>query len=396
MQTNIEEVEIDNLDDFGTGSASLDVDPPGKTTPADEGDEKDKTELGDDKKTIFSVDDSLIPTLAELEGEEEEEEVEEGAEKKSKTASPVTAKAIGSLIKKGVLKPFVDESGKEESMDKYTDSDYEDLIKSNIEQIEERTRAELQNSFFNEMPEEFALAYNYIQKGGTDIKGLFKMFAENAETFETDTTNEEDAESITRSYMKLTNFGTDDEIEEQVKEWKELNVLNKKADMFKPKLQEVKQKQIAKKLADQEADRQKRIQAIDKFQNNVVSALKTGELNGIKIDRKTQSTLYQGIVNLDYDSLTGRKVNLLGHLLEKYQFVEPKLDLISEVLWLLQDPTGYKEKIKALGGKATVAETVRQLKTAESEKKTTAIIEDEPDETSRSPKKNFKPRSIFG
>jgi hypothetical protein len=161
-------------------------------------------------------------------------------------------------------------------------------------------------------------------------------------------------------------------------------------------LQEVKQKEITRKLAEQESQRQKRIQAVNKFQNDVVGALKAGELNGIKIDRKTQSNLYSGLVNLDYDSLTGRKVNLLGHLLEKYQFVEPRLDLISEALWLLQDPSGYKEKIKNIGGKEAVTETVRKLKIAEKEKIPTAIIDDESEDKSRKPKKNFKPRSIFG
>ena len=148
--------------------------------------------------------------------------------------------------------------------------------------------------------------------------------------FDSNVEDEDDAESIARSYLHLTRFGSEEEIEEQLQEWKDLNTLSKKADNFKPKLQEVKQKEITRKLAEQEIQRKKRIQAVNKFQNDVVGALKAGELNGLKIDRKVQSKLYSGLVNLDYDSLTGRKVNLLGHLLEKYQFVEPRLDLISE------------------------------------------------------------------
>ena len=54
--------------------------------------------------------------------------------------------------------------------------------------------------------------------------------------------------------------------------------------------------------------------------------------------------------------------------LEKYQFVEPRHDLIAEALWLLSDPDGYKNKVKNLGSQDAVANTVRQLKTAQSKK----------------------------
>jgi hypothetical protein len=55
-------------------------------------------------------------------------------------------------------------------------------------------------------------------------------------------------------------------------------------------------------------------------------------------------------------------------LLEKYQFVEPNHGLIAEALWLLQDPDGYRTKIKEQGSKAAVEKTVRSLKTEESRK----------------------------
>jgi hypothetical protein len=69
---------------------------------------------------------------------------------------------------------------------------------------------------------------------------------------------------------------------------------------------------------------------------------------------------------------------MLGHLLEKYQFVEPRHDLIAEALWLLADPDGYKGKIKEQGSKKTVEDTVRKLKTEESRKiSSSGISEDE-------------------
>ena len=78
------------------------------------------------------------------------------------------------------------------------------------------------------------------------------------------------------------------------------------------------------------------------------------------------------MVQPNYPSISGKPTNLLGHLLEKYQFVEPRHDLIAEALWLLSDPNGYKSKIKSLGSQESVADTVRKLKTAQSNKNTSS------------------------
>jgi hypothetical protein len=76
--------------------------------------------------------------------------------------------------------------------------------------------------------------------------------------------------------------------------------------------------------------------------------------------------LYNGLVQPNYPSVSGRNTNLLGHLLEKYQFVEPNYALISEALWLLQDPSGYKAKIMDKGAQKSVEKTVRKLKSEQS------------------------------
>ena len=80
--------------------------------------------------------------------------------------------------------------------------------------------------------------------------------------------------------------------------------------------------------------------------------------------------LYNGLVSPSYASITGKNTNLLGHLLEKYQFVEPNYPLITEALWLLADPKGYKAKILEKGDTKAVEKTVRKLKTAQSSKAT--------------------------
>jgi hypothetical protein len=78
------------------------------------------------------------------------------------------------------------------------------------------------------------------------------------------------------------------------------------------------------------------------------------------------------LVQPNYPSISGKPTNLLGHLLEKYQFVEPRHDLIAEALWLLADPNGYKTKVRDLGGKAATEKVVRQLKTEQSRRITSS------------------------
>jgi hypothetical protein len=67
--------------------------------------------------------------------------------------------------------------------------------------------------------------------------------------------------------------------------------------------------------------------------------------------------------------MSGRGTNLLGHLLEKYQYVEPNYSLIAEALWLLSNPEDYRNNLKRQGGNAAVENTVRQLKTEQARSK---------------------------
>ena len=131
--------------------------------------------------------------------------------------------------------------------------------------------------------------------------------------------------------------------------------------------------------------------------SNVYETLKEGSLGDIKVDRKTQAMLYNGLVQPSYPSVSGKNTNLLGHLLEKYQFVEPNYTLISEALWLLSDPQGYKAKIMDKGAQKSVEKTVRKLKTAAASNSTASLGVQETEDTRRKPagKKLQRTNNIF-
>jgi hypothetical protein len=152
------------------------------------------------------------------------------------------------------------------------------------------------------------------------------------------------------------------------------------------------QEEIVKsQIVEQEARKQQQEQAADAYMQNVFEALRPAEINGLKLDKKTQAQLYSGLVQPQYPSISGRPTNLLGHLLEKYQFVEPNYPLIAEALWLLSNPDEYRQTLTKQGKNQAVEQTVRQLKTEQS-RKNTSTYQDDDEPKSR---KLVRPANIF-
>ena len=209
------------------------------------------------------------------------------------------------------------------------------------------------------------------------MKGLFKALSHVEEVRQLDPSDDSDQELIARQYLRATQFGTEDEIDEEIETWKDLGTLNKKANQFKPKLDKMQQQVVEYQLHQQEQFKQQQQDAAHQFMDNVYNTLKDGQLNGVKMDKKTQAFLFTELTQPKYQSLQGRNTNLLGHLLERYQFVEPRYDLIAEALWLLADPDGYKKNISTVAKSEQVKDTVRKLKTEESRKISSTMTEEE-------------------
>jgi len=298
------------------------------------------------------------------------------------------------MIEEGTLIPFDDDKPLEE----YTTKDFRELFEANFQERENKIRQDTPREFFQSLPEELQYAAKYVADGGTDLKGLFRTLAQVEETRQLDPTDDYDQAEIARQYLYATNFGTAEEIESEIEDWSDMGKLEQKAQQFKPKLDKMQETIIARQLADQEQRKAQQAEAAKLYTDSVYNTLSTSELSGVKLDRKTQSLLYSGLVQPSYPSISGKPTNLLGHLLEKYQFVEPRHDLIAEALWLLADPDGYKTKIKDQGGKAAVEKTVRQLKTEEA-RKITSSAQDEPDDSRRSNKPQqrtlSRPNNLF-
>jgi nitroimidazol reductase NimA-like FMN-containing flavoprotein (pyridoxamine 5'-phosphate oxidase superfamily) len=412
VETKVEKVDI-NLDDLFDGAASAtSVTVPetsetrkvnifAKEKPADfsfadpsvdNEDESDDTSVENqtaEAKTSVAESADILDSFAN-----EDQEVEEKTETRGRKKIEGIGDVFSKLIKEDKIVPFDDEK----PFDEYTAKDWEELIEANLEERANQVRRETPKQFFDSLPQELQIAARYVANGGQDLKSLFSTLAQAEQVRDLDVTNERDQELIIRDYLSVTGYGTAEEIEEEIELWKDLGKLEQQAHKFKPKLDKMQEQVVARKLEEQEMRRKQQEQASHQYMQNVYETLKEGTLGDVKIDRKTQNMLYNGLVQPNYPSVSGRNTNLLGHLLEKYQFVEPNYTLISEALWLLSDPEGYKSKIMEKGSQAAVESTVRKLKTEQANSGGSSLGVDKTEEADRqvsSKRKIQRPNNIF-
>jgi len=369
--------------------------------------------LEEEKNTVFSKPKDIDTTFidkpvespeggspAEAPVESAEETIEEldtmisEAEENSQGGRPKLDKSglvdlAAKMIEEGALLPFDDDK----SLDEYTAKDFRELFEVNFQQREQKIRQDTPREFFQSLPEELQVAAKYVADGGQDLKSLFRTLAQVEDTMDLSPDNEAHQAEIARQYLHATQFGTAEEIEAEIQDWADLERLGKKAKQFKPKLDKMQEQIVAQQLAEQEHRKSQQAEQAKAYQDNVYNTLAQGQLDDLRLDKKTQSLLFSGLVQPNYPSISGKPTNLLGHLLEKYQFVEPRHDLIAEALWLLADPKGYKTKVRSSGANEAVKKTARALKTAEQAKRLTSSVSvKRNDSTRRTTKKQAVPR----
>lgn len=290
------------------------------------------------------------------------------------------------MIEEGVLFPFDDDK----PLDEYSAKDFRELFEANMKEKEAELSQRIPQQIFQSMPGEMQYLMDYISKGGTDLKGMMQQLSQVNEAMELDPSDPNDQEIIVRQYLSLKGDMSQDEIEDEIATFKDMDRLEQKASQYKPKLEAVREKEVARRIAEQEKQKEQQQAIAGQFVDSVYGVLEKGELGGVKLDRKTQNMLYTGLVQPGYPSISGKPTNLLGHLLEKYQWVEPNHELIAEALWLLADPEGFKTKIKSQGTRAATEQTVRSLKTEQARRVGSAVVERESDTATNKSRKTIQ------
>ena len=338
------------------------------TVTLDTGEEgEEEVVISDDKdkkveiKTSAPVSHETI-NLDELNNDTEEfEEAKAGGKKADLVEFFKNKIEAGELI---TFDDYDDKTSVEDYLKKFTKKDFDDLWKSNMEQKKADLVEELPNAFRESLPHELQYAAQYAADGGTDWKGLFKALAQVEEVKSLDPATH--AREVAQQYLTATNFGDATEINEQLDEWDDLGVTEKKALGFKPKLDKMEEDLVKQKIAAQASIKIQQQQQYQFYVENVVDAVKGEDLHGIKIDKKVQSALYSGLTQYDFVDSRGKRCTEFEYLLDKNMWVEPDYKTVAMVQWLLKDREGF---MKAIGTKEInkeVESTVRLLKTEQS------------------------------
>jgi len=343
----------------------ISTDPP-KVEPAKvEPPKKDETVIDPKKKDVPITDIDSV-----LDRPDENDDDEDPSKKGVQPANFVSV--LEELTKEDILFPF----DEDKPLSNYSNEDLKELLKANIEHHKKEALNTEINEFFESLPQEIQYAAKYVADGGTDLKGLFKALAATEEIRSLDTKQLKDRESIIREYYRAIDWGSEDEISEEVDRIKELgdSEVEKLANKYKPKLEKMHEEVIKQQLTRQERTRAIQEQEMQTYLENAQEAIISGKLGDLQLDKKTQSALWAGLTQASYQTRRGATTNELGHLLEKYQYIEPNFELMYEALWLLRDPKGFKEAVAKNLKNAVVSETVRVLKTEQGKKTATSTV----------------------
>ena len=385
-ETKMESIDLSEFD-FLPGAGSEDVITPTVLTnpkevdfrlDEDPDDYEEEEEEGKEKDEKINLDD-VLPSLSP-------DDDEEGNDYNKVYNN---ADVFKKLIDKKLIIPFEDDKPLEE----YTEKDFIELMETNLEERNKDVEAKVQEEFFSSLPKELQMATKYVVDGGTDLQGLFRALLQSNQVQQLDANEPSHQEHIARAYLHATNFGTSEIIEDQIREWFENGTLEKRAKQFKPVIDKMQEEVVNKQLQEQEKFKQQQIEKRNAFIDNITNVLKTGDLNGIKIDKKRQEMLFHEMTTTKYQARNGFPTNLFGKLLDDYQWGDkPRYDLIAEALWLLAEPEEYKKAIRSNAKKEATEETVRKLKMAQESGESNSSM---PEDKSQRRTVKRKQRNIF-
>lgn len=374
--TTVEEIEFENLDDLlGIPSASSVISPVESKSTVLKSNKIDISfldDIDDNDTEIYKDDEELtektVKAIVDTKLDSEEKNKNFSSDKSESHTAMI--EAAERLVKKGILQLFDD--GK--NVNDYTANDFEELIEANISSHVGVAAENAPVQIFSQLPEEVQAVIHYALNGGHDMKSLFSQLAKTQETFDLNINDEGDQETIARQYLNATDFGTLEEIEDEINELKDRGTLAKYAERYKPKLDAKQAEVIEKRLKTQQAAQDRKEQMEKNYQDVVYNTLNANNLNGIPLNNKIQTMLYYGLTDSSkYQDAKGNPTNALGFLLEQHQFgAKANPSLVAEALWLLADPDHYRNSIKQIGANQANSNTVRQLRTEEQTRNTSS------------------------
>jgi hypothetical protein len=300
----------------------------------------------EEEETVESTEtpESIGDILDDPKDEEDEYEEDEVTSSTSKAGrKPALIEAMTKLVDNGTIQLFEDA----QDISKYTNDEIVELIEANISEKVNETAQKAPMEIFNQLDPKLQEVVAYNLNGGADIINVLKNVTRSQEVSNLNPNEEKDAERIVREWLRETNFGTDDEIEDEITAYIDRNELDKKANQFKPKLDKKQAEIMQRRLAEQEQKREQAEEAKKTYAEKVFNTLNQPQLNGLPLNNRIQTALYYGITETNnHQDREGNPTNELGYLIEQYQLnPQANMGVLLEALWLLKDPQGYRDSV---------------------------------------------------
>lgn len=261
------------------------------------------------------------------------------------------------LIEEGVLLGYEDEDDKIEN---YTEKEFKELLVDNIQNgVTEEVEKYIQG-FWQGMPNEFQKAYAYIQNGGKDIVSFMSSLADQKKVEDLKIDTVENQRKVVRQYLKAKDFGTEEEIEDELEDYEASGRLEKKATTYYDKLKDIIEEKNAKLLKEQENTKKTLDEQRKVFDEELRTNLGAEKLNGVPISKETRNMIYNGFTNNNYN-VNGQKTNEFFSLVDKVSKQKNK-GVLLEAYWLLKDPLSYRKAVVEEIKKAVTEETLKKVK----------------------------------
>lgn len=259
--------------------------------------------------------------------------------------------------------------------------DLQELLDTNINKKAELNYEDVYKDVYESFHPKLKAAIDYVNLGGQDVEQVFSLLAQQEQVAALNPAEETDQKVIARNYLMATNFGNQQEVESQVTEWADDGKLEQKVAQFKPKLEQMYQQKIQAMNQQQAQYNEMQRQAAETYVQHVTEALKPGEIAGVKLDKKTINTLYQGLTQAAWPDVNNQPTTLLYHQLDKLQYSDkPDYNLLAEVLWHVTDPEGFRKAIGQSTANKAVEKVAMEIKNGQFNKGAASGIGADPEE----------------
>lgn len=326
--------------------------------------------------SLESIADGIHKTITDAAKEADEQNTtettttQEPQSKEDKAAKNSLVSFIKGKIEKGDFQPYDDFDESKQKLNEYlnsmTNEQLEELADTNYKIRENKFQEEYKEGFFETLPKHLQYVVRNLADESVDPQSVYAALARVEHVKQLDPKDDNDQVGIVQSYLQTTDFGTPDEVAQQVEEWKEAGVLDKKAAQMKPKLDKLQEQQLQVYAEQAEQFKQQQVDAAEWYAQSVTDALKDGDLNGLKITRKQQKAIYDSLLlDVKPSVRNGQPLNGLWQALEKIQIVQPDFKLLSEITWHATDPQGYREFLIQQGRNEQQGKVTRELKTSQ-------------------------------